>query len=164
MPIDVVDPLEVIEVEQDQRDRLTGTHGPAELHIDEALELHPVPGAGERVRRAQAFEFGDSLLQPLVFLSANRSFDKPAPGGLPNRTSGSRLVAQRHFATEPALQLRARFRSPSSIRRETIDREDRDRCADGGDRRRIVGEKIEQLPEQLRIALLDVARQLVDLA
>ena len=64
----VVDLLEVIDVQQDQRDGLPGTQRPIDLDVDHACELRPVPGAGERVRCDQAFELGDSRLQPLVVL------------------------------------------------------------------------------------------------
>ena len=46
--------------------------GPVHLHSDRPFELHPIPGARQAVRRAEALEFGDPLLQPLVLLHRQR--------------------------------------------------------------------------------------------
>ena len=50
-----------------------------------------------------------------------------------------------------------------AARRKRMHRECRDRCAQGGNRRGVAREKLEQVVEKLRIALLDVADDLLDL-
>ena len=53
---------------------------------------------------------------------------------------------------------------PRVARRETVDAERGDRRAQRRDRHRVAGEHVQQVTEELRIALLDVADELVDLA
>ena len=52
----------------------------------------------------------------------------------------------------------------AGARREAVQRERSDRRTQRGDRRGVAGEQIEELAVELRIALLDVADDLVDLA
>jgi hypothetical protein len=61
MTISVIDPLEMIEVERQQRQCSAAAFGPRDLGLGACDELAPIPDSGQRIR-------GGKMLQLLIAL------------------------------------------------------------------------------------------------
>ena len=72
--VDVVDPLEVIDVEDHQRQLESVAVGATDFRGGESLELVPVPEAGQAILGRQFFECGIAVAQFLLARLAQRCF------------------------------------------------------------------------------------------
>ena len=59
----IVDLLEMIDIDEQQRQGLLVSHTAVELQGDRAIKLAPVPYAGQRIRGPQSFELNVAGLQ-----------------------------------------------------------------------------------------------------
>ena len=103
----VVDPLEAVEVADDQAERLVGAAGALELDVEHVLEAAPVEQVGERVAVGGLAEALDQ---------AARAGRGRATTNRPVTSSVTPWRSSRRAGSRPGPPARARARTPAAIR------------------------------------------------